>query len=650
MPPKTRKEHREDEELESVASDSGSSTTTSASSIATLTLSAEQLQLMLDSNTKNMMSFVESKLASSSGASSSKIKIEIPKWKEGDSPSEFLGKYEQALIHNGVGRGEWGRLLRVYLSDSDQAAYLLINPDRLGDYDFVRSELLESLGDTPDGADKRWVTLHRNQGESSRALFRRVHATGYRRMEGLSSKEECCNRMILSKFLSLLGPECYSSVVGKRPRNGHEAARFAQEYEEEVLFARSLKSWSLDGSDSSDGGMIGRSGPQGQSSDGNQDVKTTGRQNSDRHPVTCFGCGEPGHIRPNCPHKVRQVVVQGSKSGFSVDGFLAGFEVKGLRIDTGSDRTLVHQDFIPKAAFLGKSIMLDSWRGGQVSRHRLARIPIRIGEQEVMAEVAVVDKLNCPALIGLDLGPDMTKLILGLISKQASTLLDVVVKKVESVRQVSSVIVEVPMQQEEDLVKEAEEEDAPIVVQTADDPLPFSDIFDFSDDLFVDDSLPGEDLESMVEVEQKCEVGEVLENIVEVEREIVIDQAGSDDDISLVMDDKEDGVDFLCNERFLFYYARATRGLAPIGSAFSTFMSLLFFNVVLWIMFLLVFSVFAAEFFSKLVVGFIKDLLLMTRIGGALSPWVFDNIRGGRCYGLPSPTQNSITYWNITCH
>ena len=579
-----------------------------------------------------------------------KLRLKFLNGRRGDSPSEFLGKYEQALIHNGVGRGEWGRLLRVYLSDSGQAAYLLINPDRLGDYDFVRSELLESLGDTPDGADKRWVTLHRNQGESSRALFRRVHATGYRRMEGLSSKEECCNRMILSKFLSLLGPECYSSVVGKRPRNGHEAARFAQEYEEEVLFARSLKSWSLDGSDSSDGGMIGRSGPQGQSSDGNQDVKTTGRQNSDRHPVTCFGCGEPGQIRPNCPHKVRQVVVQGSKSGFSVDGFLAGFEVKVLRIDTGSDRTLVHQDFIPKAAFLGKSIMLDSWRGGQVSRHRLARISIRIGEQEVMAEVAVVDKLNCPALIGLDLGPDMTKLILGLISKQASTLLDVVVKKVESVRQVSSVIVEVPMQQEEDLVKEAEEEDAPIVVQTADDPLPFSDIFDFSDDLFVDDSLPGEDLESMVEVEQKCEVGEVLESIVEVEREIVIDQAGSDDDISLVMDDKEDGVDFLCNERFLFYYARATRGLAPIGSAFSTFMSLLFFNVVLWIMFLLVFSVFAAEFFSKLVVGFIKDLLLMTRIGGALSPWVFDNIRGGRCYGLPSPTQNSITYWNITCH
>ena len=143
MPPKTRKEHRDDGELDSVASpsaysESGSSSASSASSassVATLTLSAEQLQLMLDSNTKNMMSFVESKLTSSasSSASSPKIKIEIPKWKEGDSPSEFLGKYEQALTHNGVGRGEWGRLLRVYLSDSGQAAYLLINPDRLDD-------------------------------------------------------------------------------------------------------------------------------------------------------------------------------------------------------------------------------------------------------------------------------------------------------------------------------------------------------------------------------------------------------------------------------------------------------------------------------------------------------------------------------------
>ena len=26
-----------------------------------------------------------------------------------------------------------------------------------------------------------------------------------------------------------------------------------------------------------------------------------------KRPVTCFGCGEPGHIRPNCPNRVRRV-------------------------------------------------------------------------------------------------------------------------------------------------------------------------------------------------------------------------------------------------------------------------------------------------------------------------------------------------------
>ena len=437
MPPKTRKEHKEDEELESVASpsaysESSASTASSASSTATLTLSAEQLQLMLDSSTKNMMSFVESKLTPSS-VSSNKTKIDIPKWKEGDSPSEFLGKYEQALIHNGVGRGEWGRLLRVYLSDSSQAAYLLINSDRLDDYEFVKSELLESLGDTPDGADKRWVTLHRQRGESSRALFRRVHSTGYRRMEGLSSKEECCNRMILSKFLTLLGPECYSSVVAKRPRNGNEAAKFAQEYEEEVQFVRSMQPKSSGGyykqdyynSNPGSGSKAAgsASGPGSSSGSGppkNSNVANNGNsgQNKGEKPQyekkvpTCYGCGVVGHIRPNCPNKVRRVPSPKPSNFMSVQGSIAGVIVDNLRVDPGADRSVVRQEFIPSSSYTGETIRLDSWRGSEVTEHKLARIEIKVGDMAVISDVAVVDTMDSPALLGSDLGRKMTAFLI----------------------------------------------------------------------------------------------------------------------------------------------------------------------------------------------------------------------------------------------
>ena len=38
----------------------------------------------------------------------------------------------------------------------------------------------------------------------------------------------------------------------------------------------------------------------------------------------CFGCGEPGHIRPKCPNKVRRVNPREGMAEMLVDGALAG--------------------------------------------------------------------------------------------------------------------------------------------------------------------------------------------------------------------------------------------------------------------------------------------------------------------------------------
>ena len=137
-----------------------------------------------------------------------------------------------------------------------------------------------------------------------------------------------------------------------------------------------------------------------------------------RKPVTCYGCGESGHIRPNCPNRVRRVKPQGGSAVIMIDGCLAGFVAKDLRIDTGADRTVVRKDFIPETAYTGNSIHLDSWRGSQPSQHKLARIDIKVGSAEAFCEVAVADKLDCPALLGADLGGEITvKLMKHVISQ-----------------------------------------------------------------------------------------------------------------------------------------------------------------------------------------------------------------------------------------
>ena len=268
-----------------------------------------------------------------------------------------------------------------------------MNPLVVKDYDGVKQAMLESLGDTPDGADKRWCTLSRQRGETHRALYRRVHTTGFRRMHGLETKEECCQKMILSKFLTLLSPECYSSVVAKRPRNGQEAASYAQEFAEDTSFARSLQPRPTGGHHNSQnffskreagnnglgsaqcnsGSSVGGAGSS-QGGGGNSKASSNGggsrrfsptrkQDNSstkpsrqerqgqkERKPITCYGCGEVGHIRPNCPNKVRRVKSPEGDHVMEIDGWLAGSVVQGLRVDTGADRTIVSAECIPEVA------------------------------------------------------------------------------------------------------------------------------------------------------------------------------------------------------------------------------------------------------------------------------------------------------------
>ena len=57
-------------------------------------------------------------------------------------------------------------------------------------------------------------------------------------------------------------------------------------------------------------------------------------------------------------------------------------------------------------SYTGRTIRLDSRRGGQPSKHQLARIKVKVCNAVADCEVAVVDKLECPALLGVDLGKE----------------------------------------------------------------------------------------------------------------------------------------------------------------------------------------------------------------------------------------------------
>ena len=161
-----------------------------------------------------------------------------------------------------------------------------------------------------------------------------------------------------------------------------------------------------------------------------------------------------------------------SESPIEVYGWLAGVLVKDLQIDTGACRTVVSSKYIPRSAYLGKSITLDSWRGRQYSEHKLAKITIKVGGVSTDAVVVVAEQLDCPALLGTDLGAAMTVQLTGIVHDKAKVAL-------------SKVNDEVPMHVEQVSVTRAQDRENDLAsAQSECEPVALADVLDLPESYF----------------------------------------------------------------------------------------------------------------------------------------------------------------------
>ena len=447
-----------------------------ADSMASTQRSMEASQKSMESSFLSALSSISTAGSVASApppAAAPSSSVKVPKWTDGDQPFAFFTKLETALTHNGVDKATWGRLLPVYLSGEAEAAFVQVDRSLLGDYEAVKNILLKALGDTPGHADRRWWSLTRLPGETPAQFFLRIKNTGMRRLSAFPTREAVVEHTILSRFLSLLPADSYAAVAAQHPKTGMDAAELLQDFEETKAYSWKRQGWrnphhsgrrepSRGGSgnsgspSSSSNGGTGNSSPEGSGShnagnsgNGSQGSGTSGGSSNsgsgtgvrevtgnpsssssrgwgDRHskkPVICHNCGEPGHIRPNCPNRVSSVKSHESEELIEVSGFLAGVPVEGLHIDTGAERTVVDAKYIPRSAYLGKSMSLDSWRGRQLSKHKLAKITIKIDDVSSDAVVAVADQLDCPALLGRNLGPAMYAKMTAIVAAKAKAAL-----------------------------------------------------------------------------------------------------------------------------------------------------------------------------------------------------------------------------------
>ena len=91
-------------------------------------------------------------------------------------PSSYLESFDQVMMENKEPKSRWTPLLRLYISGSLLAAYNAdVTPDIiLDDYDAVPLTLLPDMGDTFEGAARKWWTIQKSPEESFNALYQRI--------------------------------------------------------------------------------------------------------------------------------------------------------------------------------------------------------------------------------------------------------------------------------------------------------------------------------------------------------------------------------------------------------------------------------------------------------------------------------------------
>ena len=160
-----------------------------------------------------------------------RVKVEIPKWRDGEAPQEYFLKFEKAQTHNGVDKGQWGVLLPVFLSGAAQAAYSQIDPGMLEDYEMVKGVMLKTLRDTPEQADRNWWSLVRKAGETMSSFYVRMRGVAMRRFHGCDTREALFEKVLLSRFLFLLPADQYNLVTMREPKSAEAVADIVDDLE-----------------------------------------------------------------------------------------------------------------------------------------------------------------------------------------------------------------------------------------------------------------------------------------------------------------------------------------------------------------------------------------------------------------------------------
>ena len=128
-----------------------------------------------------------------------------------------------------------------------------------------------------------------------------------------------------------------------------------------------------------------------------QGHKHNGSKHSQNHRsrTYCYGCRDPSHLLPDCPHKASLKIAQlhGGSPGMVIDGTISGVFCSDILVDSGAEVTVVHTKVVTENAYMGRTILMSCFRNrdNDFTECSVACVQIKVGGVCGHFEVAVCD-------------------------------------------------------------------------------------------------------------------------------------------------------------------------------------------------------------------------------------------------------------------
>ncbi|XP_078232867.1 uncharacterized protein LOC144583267 [Pogona vitticeps] len=258
--------------------------------------------------------------------------VKLQKMGPQDDPAAFLHTFERIAISAQWPKDQWALILTPYLTGLPQEIVDTLDPEDAGDYDVVRTAILNTLNLNEEAYRRKFRGLKLKPGLHPRTLAQklRVNATRWIQPKGKTA-EQVVEIVIMEQLISTLNSGARNWVIKNKPSNLEGAVTLLEDYleAEDTWQTRSapqgegakLREKMADANKQADFRGAAQTGAKKNRPDRIEYANPVGTRvprptvtsdpaaskqaatwNLGKEKMTaCFGCGQFGHIRKYCP-------------------------------------------------------------------------------------------------------------------------------------------------------------------------------------------------------------------------------------------------------------------------------------------------------------------------------------------------------------